>query len=128
MKHFEGSRTRIGWADVDTAEFERREQIFSKRTEMLSVVEPESDGIYEIHKLIRKKPVPDILTQRAISTAENLRAALDLAIVEVGSLAKLSNLESLSFPFCATDKDLTGRIEECCAGIPQEVKTLLISY
>jgi hypothetical protein len=92
------------------------------------IVEPDTDGVYDIHKFRLDKAIPDILTQRAVSALENLRAALDLAVSEVGYLASAPKLDKLAFPFCAADTDLAGRIGGCCNGIPNEIKTLLASY
>ena len=127
-RHFVSSRTRIKWAKEDAAHFERSARRFFKGAKGAVVVEPDVDGIYEVHKFRLKKPLPDVLTKKTVSSVENLRAALDSAVYEIGGLAGAPKLDKLYFPFCATKADLASRIDSCCKGIPKEIRSLLASY
>src|SRR5690349_8219556 len=69
-RHFVSSRTRIEWAKEDAAHFERSARRFFKSAKGAVVVEPDVDGIYEVHKFRLKKPLPDVLTKKTVSSVE----------------------------------------------------------
>ncbi|HET6842754.1 MAG TPA: hypothetical protein VFK06_13905 [Candidatus Angelobacter sp.] len=126
---FIDAKTRIDWAKKDIAKFERKARNFFKNTPYGLVIEPEPDGIHELHKFRLAKKIPPVLTRHTVYAIENLRHALDLAAVEVGRLCNATNVGDVHFPFCKTKADIKSRINSvACKELPDEIKTLFSSF
>lgn len=119
------------WAKKDITDFERSAQRFFKNTKAIIVIEPDIDGIHELHKFRFSKNLPSTLTRKTISACENLRSALDLLAVEVARPANVpsANIEEIHFPFTATSRDFKSRINgKSCAPLPGKIKEHFASY
>lgn len=127
--HFSNARTRINWAKKDIANFERCARRFFHNTKATLVTEPDPDGIRELHKVRLGKKLPATLTQKTISTCENLRSALDLLAVDVARLASVPNVDDIHFPFSKAASDFKSRLNSrACKPLPDEIKALFASY
>lgn len=125
---FTDSRSRIQWAKESLADFERCARIYFRRTPYELIVEPDSHGIHERHKLRFGKPLPLALTKYAVHAVEDLRSALDLAACEIARLNGGISIEEVHFPFSKSSADFKSRINSACRGFPQEIKQLFASY
>jgi hypothetical protein len=129
QRYFSNARTRLNWAKKDIANFERCANRFFKNTKPTLVTETEPDGIRELHKLRLGKKLPAPLTQKTISTCENLRSALDLLAVDVARLAAVPKVSDIHFPFSKTSGDFKSRLNgRTCNPLPDDIKTLFASY
>lgn len=124
---FHSSRTRIGWAKENIAKFEKRAELFFRRTSHITVIEADSDGVHDLHKFRLAKTLPPILTEHTVSAVENLRSALDLAAVAVGHLCNVPDA-NIHFPFCKSSSDIKSRVNGACKNLPNEIKALFSSF
>src|SRR5260370_9753003 len=119
---FSHSRTRIRWAEEYISDFKRERESFLHREPYTHVVEPDGQGVYEVHKVKLTETVPDALTKYTVAVVENLRATLDMVAFAIRSG------DSDYFPFCRTAADMEARLGSACKDFAKEIRALFASF
>jgi hypothetical protein len=130
-KLFPSSWQRIARAKTHIRDLDRCVQTFINRKPYKLFIQPQKDGIHEIHKLkAMRRNLPSSFSNIATDAIENLRAALDHPIYTIG--AKIHTdpkiLRLISFPFSTDSSTFPSSIGNCCKSFPEEIVSLLTSF
>ena len=128
-----GSKRRLARAKLHSRELKRRLNAFVLSNPYRHVVQPDPDGIHEIHKLkARRKVLPLSFVDIATDAIENLRSALDLAVYAIAEKVAITDssvkLSKVYFPFCDVQEKFSSRITGCCPNFPTPICDLLGTF
>ncbi|MBR7633305.1 hypothetical protein [Janthinobacterium lividum] len=91
-------------------------------------IEIDSESGHEVHKLVVKVPLPELIEQAAFDAANNLRSALDQACYAI-AIASGNDGKKAHFPFGKTLEDVRGKKKKAGGSrdIPDEVFSLILA-
>lgn len=125
---FNSSKRRIARAKIHIHDLKGRADSFLKDNPCFHVVEPDTDGINNLHKIKFSATIPDSFGEIAADALENLRASLDQAGYAVAVAAGAKDPRSAYFPIGDDATNLEGIIKGRCQQIPDEIVTLFRTF
>ena len=125
---FDSSKRRVSRAKTHIHDLKGKADSFLKNNPCSHVVEPDADGINNLHKIKFNAIIPDSFGEIAADAIENLRAALDQAGYAVAVAAGANDPRSAYFPIGDDATNLEGIIKGRCKQIPDEIVTLFRTF
>jgi hypothetical protein len=117
---FKSSKDCIAWANDHLIELEREMLSFNKDA-YARVVEPDTDGVHEIHKFKLVKPMPRSFAGRTRDIINNLRSALDQAM-----FALVGKFQY--FPIRNSEPEFNEAIDRLLKKVPKEICDLISGF
>jgi hypothetical protein len=127
---FASPRVSLGRAKDHIVDLEKRIRAFLADTVPYThVIEPDSEGINQVHKVKFIKLIPEEFAGITSDAVNNLRAVLD----QIGYAIAVANgaknpTKGTYFPFGETVSELDANIKTSCKKIPNEIVTLFRSF
>jgi hypothetical protein len=125
---FNSSRRQIVRAEEHILDLAAKIKAFLETKPYARIVEPDSDGINQLHKVKLTKLVPLSFADIAADAVNNLRTALDHAGYTTALASGKVNARKAYFPFGIDAADLENTIRSQCKDIPQDIITLMRSF
>jgi hypothetical protein len=131
---FHSARSRITRAEAHITNIEETANAFVAETPYRFVVESDTDGLLQFHKVKLIKALPDGLTNVAADAIENLRSALDNAAYVIALAAGIyktrgkAEPKSSYFPFAGSLAELSNVIKGRCRDLPEAIVALMRSF
>ena len=125
---FDSSKRRVARAKIHIHDLKGKVDPFLKDNPCSLVVEPDTDGINNLHKIKFNAVIPDSFGEIAADALENLRAALDQAGYAVAVAAGANDPRSAYFPIGDDATNLEGIIKGGCKQIPNEIVSLFRTF
>jgi hypothetical protein len=117
---FESSKHSIAWAKDHLIELKREMDAFNKDA-YAQVVEPDTDGVHEIHKLKLVKTMPRSIAGHTRDIINNLRSALDQAM-----FALVGKFQY--FPIRDSEPEFDKAINRLPKEVPKEIRDLISKF
>ncbi|CAH1077743.1 hypothetical protein [Candidatus Nitrotoga sp. 1052] len=124
---FSSSKRRISRAKSHINELKGKADQFLKDNPCSRVIERDSDGIHEVHK-IKFSAIPDIIEDIAIDALSSLRPALDHAAYVIAIATGTHTTKSAYFPISNSETELENVIARNCKDIPVEIVSLFRTF
>jgi hypothetical protein len=124
---FHSSKRRIARAKAHIDELKGKADQFLKDNPCSRVIERDSDGLHEVHK-IKFSAIPDIIEDIAIDAIGNLRPALDHAGYALAVAAGAHSPKNAYFPIAESESELENLIKGRCKDIPAEIISLFRTF
>lgn len=125
---FNNSKRRIERAKTHIHDLDGKIRYFLDRKPCSHVVEPDADGVNQLHKIKFTAPIPDSFGEIAADILENLRAALDQAGYAVAVAAGTIKPRYAYFPIVEYAADLDAAINGRCKNIPDDIIALFREF
>jgi hypothetical protein len=125
---FASPKRRIARAKRHITDLNRRIGKFFIKCPYTKVVERDTDGSTDLHKIRLLKPLPESMGDLASSIIEDLRSALDQAAFATAHAAGRTAAKSAYFPISDNAFELENVIKGRCKDIPQDIVTLFRSF
>jgi hypothetical protein len=123
---FYSAKLRIARAKEHLDDLETKINNFFAEKPYATVIEPDPDGIHQIHKLRFTERFPFRWRVLATEIVEHLRAALDHATWATAWLKTGDpNIEQTAFPFASTAAQLDNSMRRRSKNLPQEIQAFL---
>ena len=127
---FASPKRRIARAKLQLRALIKDGKSFFKRAPYARVVEPDPNGVDQLHKVRLTRQIPSKMTSMGVEAVENLRSALDQTGYITAVLSGVSNPKSAHFPIadCATklETDVIGRGR--CKDLPPDILAVFRSF
>src|SRR5579859_1704087 len=101
---------------------------FAKDKPWAYVVELDSDGMTNLHKIKFNARLSDDLPHLVFEAANNLRSVLDQLGFVVAKLAGKPNPKSCKFPVGPTEGDMKNNAKGGCRDLPEQIRALFESF
>jgi hypothetical protein len=110
-------------------ELDARKAAFFSDKPWSRVVEKDSDGVTDLHKIKFDRRVTDGLPGIVFDAANNLRSVLDqlgfaVAVAYTGD----ANPTSCKFPFGPTEGDMLNNAKGACKNLPPEIRDVFVGF
>lgn len=125
---FDSSKRRIERAKTHIHDLDGKISYFINRKPCSHAVEPDADGVNQLHKIKFAAPIPDSFGEIAADSLENLRAALDQAGYAVAVAAGTVNPRFAYFPIAENAVELHKAIKGRCKNIPDDIVALFRAF
>jgi hypothetical protein len=126
---FYSAKVRIDRAKKHLNDLEAEIDQFFAKNPYTPIVEPDPDGVHQIHKLKFTQRFPFIWRILSTEIVEHLRSALDHATWATVYLKTGNpNLEQAAFPFAKTATDLDNSMRRRSKDVPTEIQALLRTF
>jgi hypothetical protein len=127
---FASPRQRLGRGKFQLRTLVKQGEAYAKRAPYTRVVEPDPNGVDQLHKLKLTRQLPTKMTSLAIEAIENLRSALDQTGYVTAVLSGVTNPKGAYFPIADSaaqlETDVIGRGR--CKDLPSDILTLFRSF
>jgi len=123
---FDSAKRCLSWGKKHVGDFKSRVWDFIETKPQTTVVEYDSQGICEYHKIKMVRSLPDELANIVSDAVQNLRQALDQACFVLGQFSSITNPRNTKFPFADNDPEFKGRLAK--KDFPNDIKPLLASF
>jgi hypothetical protein len=131
---FYSAKGRIARAEAHISNLKGMVKPFLAEKPFGHVIESDTDGFLQFHKIKLTKPFPEGLANVAADAIENLRSALDnagYAIALVAGIYKITGStepKSSYFPFADAPSELNNVIKGRCRDLPEDIVALMRSF
>lgn len=125
---FASPKSMLRRAKTQIAELDAQIKSFTKDEPWAHVVEKDSDGVTNLHKIKFTDRLSDDLPHIVFEAANNLRAVLDQLGFAVAQLAGNPEPKSCKFPFGPTEVDMRNNSKGGCKDLPAEIRTLFEGF
>jgi hypothetical protein len=126
---FHDAKLRLSRAKEHILSLEGKISAFNATKPYTLIIEPDSDGVNQLHKIKFAKPLSDEFAATVADAVDNLRSSLDQAwyAVAIASDA-ISPTGKAYFPFADSAFDFTKKLEKGCKHFPLEILGLLREF
>lgn len=122
---FDSPRQKIARANYHIRDLEAKVEAFSDTKPYDYFVEPDTEGVNQLHKIKFTAPLPSALADAAADAVFNLRAALDHAGYAAAVASGKTRPRKATFPFAGSAADLENEIKRRCKDLPPEIVDLI---
>jgi hypothetical protein len=124
---FRSAKIRLRRANERISHLEKRIKRFLDTVGYASIVEPDADGVTQLHKIRFAKRLPEACELAATEAIQALRDTLDYAGAAT-VIAEGREPKQAKFPFGDTPADLDGDVKRKCHDLRPEIRTLFRGF
>jgi hypothetical protein len=125
---FQSPKQRVGRAKHHIRTLKSRITKFRKKEPYTRVIETDTDGVTQLHKIKLTRKLPDSFTHNVVEVVEALRSALDQAASATAIASGIPEPRSSYFPIAGTASDLENVIQGNCKDVPPDIVTLFRTF
>jgi hypothetical protein len=125
---FDNPKRRLSRARAHISHLKKRIDKFFKKAPYTRVVEPDVDGVTQLHKIKLTEPIPDIITDLTYDAIDCLRSGLDQATYAVAVACHSKRPDLVHFPVADTPADFENLLNGRLKDFPADILTLFRGF